>query len=94
MTLTIDIPDEFVASIEAYMATQRKHESDPETGTMVLKPVYASIEDFVSSILYQPIKSIAFQFPIHPAVRSQIIAQKAAESELEKAIKPKVTKNV
>jgi hypothetical protein len=88
---TIELDDDTVASIEAYLTTQRRVEHDTETNRPRVVALFTDTEDFITKTITQVITNVVEQFPT-PAMREHLIAKRQAELAMEQTIKPKVTK--
>jgi hypothetical protein len=90
---TIEVDEDTVASIEAYLTTQRRVEHDAETNTPRVVPLFTDALDFIEKTITRVVAGVVEQFPT-PAMRQHLIAKRQAELAMEATIKPKVTKVV
>lgn len=90
---TIEINDDVIASVEAYLTTQHRVEHDPETNTPRVIRLFTDAQDFITRTVTQVLSGVTQQFPT-PAMRDHLIAKRHAELAIEAAVKPAVTRVV
>ncbi len=86
---TIDIDDQVIASIEAYLMTQHRVENDPETNTPKVVRLFTDAQDFIEKTVAQVLSGVTQQFPT-PSMRQHLIAKRQAELAMQTAVKPKL----
>lgn len=90
---TVELDDDTVASLEAYLNTQIRVEHDQETNRPKVTKLYQDAQDFLTQMVAQIITAPLEQFPT-PAMRQHLIAKRQAELAMQEVIKPKLTKAV
>ncbi len=90
LTISFDIDDEQVASINEYLLTQRHLKVDEVTGATKVVQLYDDVEDFIHQQVGQMIHSIVIQYP--PAsLRDRLAQIKNLQDAVKAAAKPKKT---
>lgn len=87
MTITIDIPDQFVASIEQYLLTQKYMYRDEVTGLPAFRSPYSSPEDWIVKSIGAQMDGILAQFPT-PERTARMIEKKRIEDDLKSSSMP------
>lgn len=87
MTLTFDIDDQLLSSIEEHLATQLIQVADKDTGAQRVARKFASAEEFLGDVLHQTIYQLVRMYP-PDSLRSHFAASKQAEDLLKSACKP------
>jgi hypothetical protein len=89
MRLQIEIPDDQVESIQAYLETQYRMEPDSLTGAARRRPMYQGVEDLILSQIATIIQGMVDLYPPE-SMRKKIEEVKRLQAEIKDGVKPKV----
>jgi len=87
--ITFDIDDSLVPSIEQYLQTQARYETDDLTRTQRLVKLYANPTAFLQDALHQVVHQVVQQFP-PDHIREQLAAARKIQDSIKEAAKPKL----
>jgi hypothetical protein len=88
MIFTFELDDQFLPSIEQYLAIQIKAKNDEVTGAQVLTRVYQDAHDLFEQTLGQLTHQIVQQYPT-PEIREQMVQAKAIQDGIKAKVSPK-----
>jgi hypothetical protein len=93
MTITFELDDALVPSIEAYISTQIRVENDPVTKAQRMIRLYPDPESFLEDALHQVVHQVVKQYPTQ-AIRDQMAAAQQIEEQIKESVRPRQLKQV
>ena len=88
MTLTFEIDDEMVGSIEQYIATQVRVTNDEITKAQKMTRLYKDPAAFLEDALHQVVHQVVMQYP-PDSLRPQLEAAAKMQADIKEKARPK-----